>query len=111
MWRINLLILIIGMLLATPACRSFDEPTLKQSERSANITLQSFVEKVGDRSLVINEPLVVGGYVISSDEESNFYKSLVVDDGTAAIEIMVGLYDSFNLYPLGYYLATLWLML
>ncbi len=104
MWRINLLILIIGMLLATPACRSFDEPTLKQSERSANITLQSFVEKVGDRSLVINEPLVVGGYVISSDEESNFYKSLVIDDGTAAIEIMVGLYDSFNLYPLGYYL-------
>lgn len=90
--------------LVTTACRSFDEPTLKQSVRKANITLQSFVEKVGERSLVINEPYIAGGYVISSDEESNFYKSLVIDDGTAAIEIMVGLYDSFNLYPLGYYI-------
>lgn len=104
MWRITLLITIVMSSLVTPACRSFDEPTLKQSVRKANITLQSFVEKVGERSLVINEPYIAGGYVISSDEESNFYKSLVIDDGTAAIEIMVGLYDSFNLYPLGYYI-------
>lgn len=97
-------IMILALLMAV-GCRSFDEPSPEEKARSVNISLQSLSEMVGEKSLVIDQPIIAGGYVISSDEESNFYKSLVIDDGTAAIEIMVGVHDSFNIYPLGYYLT------
>lgn len=96
---------MILTLLTAVGCRSFDEPRIEEEPQGVNISLKAFSEIVGEKSLVVDMPIVAGGYVISSDEESNFYKSLVIDDGTAAIEIMVGLHDSFNIYPLGYYLT------
>ncbi len=95
---------LLMMLLA--GCHEYNVPQRQQVERRANISLRDFCQMVGERTIVIAEEVVAGGYVISSDEESNFFKSLVIDDGTGAIEIMVGLYDSFNIYPLGYYLEV-----
>ncbi|MEG1955847.1 MAG: DUF5689 domain-containing protein [Mucinivorans sp.] len=41
----------------------------------------------------IGGPLVICGVVSSSDSCSNFYKQLIIEDPTGAVELRIGLYD------------------
>ncbi len=50
---------------------------------------------------VLTDDLVFEGYVVSDDRDGNFFRSFVIDDGTAALEIRAGLYDLYTLYPRG----------
>lgn len=43
----------------------------------------------------------IGGVVTANDEEGNFYRSIILEDPTGAVEINLGLYDLAALYPLG----------
>ncbi|MDD3107723.1 MAG: DUF5689 domain-containing protein [Alistipes sp.] len=47
------------------------------------------------------EGVVLAGYVTSSDRANNFYRSLFLEDNSGAMELMTGLYDQYNRYPLG----------
>ena len=44
---------------------------------------------------------IIAGRVISSDEQSNVYKSLVIQDGTAAIAMSVNRYNLYQNYRIG----------
>lgn len=58
------------------------------------------------KTLVINEPFIVGGYVTSSDVAGNFYQTFTISDGESAAEIMAGMRDLHNSYPLGCYVSV-----
>ena len=60
---------------------------------------------VDERSVIIDEPIIVAGYVTTSDEASNFYRTLCIEDATGGMEIMAGIYDIHNIYPMGAYLT------
>lgn len=47
------------------------------------------------------EHYIIAGRVISSDEQSNVYKSLVIQDGTAAIAMSVNRYNLYQNYRIG----------
>lgn len=49
----------------------------------------------------IQEDLVIGGQVISSDQTGNIYKSLYIQDETGAIELKLGKTGIYNDYKLG----------
>lgn len=49
----------------------------------------------------IRGDVVVEGRVVSSDAEGNFYRSLVVEDSSGAVEVMVGLDRLHRIYPVG----------
>ncbi len=49
----------------------------------------------------IRENIVVEGRVVSSDAGGNFYRSLIVEDCTGAVEVMVGLDHLYRIYPVG----------
>jgi hypothetical protein len=56
---------------------------------------------VGSRPTILEHDIVVVGRVISSDRDENFYRTIVVDDGTAALEVMMGISPLAADYPEG----------
>ena len=69
---------------------------------SPTTTIKSLKERiVGTRPMRIEQDIVVVGRIISSDRDENFYRSIVVDDGTAAIEVMMGITPLAADYPEG----------
>ena len=59
------------------------------------------------KTLTIDEEYVVGGRVTSSDVAGNFYQTFTITDGERAVEIMAGMRDLHNTYPLGCYVSVL----
>ena len=55
----------------------------------------------GGKEVVSNEEIIVSGRVISSDKEGNIYKSLVIQDETAGIEIKINSNGLYNYFKLG----------
>ena len=53
----------------------------------------------------ISEDIVVVGRVTSADSEDNFYGSLVVEDGSGAVEVMIGTSNLTARYPEGLLVA------
>ena len=66
-------------------------------------TLKGFV--VGTHPSLIEDDIVVVGRITSSDRDANFYRTIVVDDGTGAVEVMMGITPIFGDYPEGLMVA------
>jgi len=49
----------------------------------------------------IKENIIISGVVIADDRSGNFYKQIIIDDGTAAIPILLDAYNLYNDYPIG----------
>lgn len=93
-------------LLLSIGCKKFQEPAMEPSLPDApNIAIADLHEMVGSRTVIIDENIVIGGYVTSCDKASNFSRTLTIEDSTGGAEIMVGLYDIHNIFPEGYYLT------
>ena len=95
----------VVLLVALVGCRRYDAPPEEEAPMPVTMSLAALSDLVGERVVEIEQPIVVGGYVTTSDEDSNFHKTLIIDDGTAGAEIMLGIYDSYRLYPPGYYIT------
>lgn len=50
---------------------------------------------------VVQEDMVVEGFVSSDDRAGNFYRSFFIEDATGAVEIRAGMYDLFRYVPRG----------
>lgn len=59
-----------------------------------------------DGTIRIDETITIGGYVTSSDEASNFYKTFTIEDASGGAEIMAGITGLHNIYPEGYYVTV-----
>lgn len=51
--------------------------------------------------IVIQEDIVITGWVTANDLSGNWYRSFMIDDGTGAVEIRAGLYGTHLLYGEG----------
>ncbi len=49
----------------------------------------------------IRENMIVTGRVTTSDEGGNFYRTLVIEDATGALELMIGMDYLYRTYPVG----------
>ncbi len=102
--------LLPAMLLALASltgCRTYDTPSADNAvPQAANISVADLHSLCRRGPVKIDEPLVAGGYVTSSDRASNFYRTFTIEDPTGGMEIMAGLYDLHNIYPEGYYITV-----
>ncbi len=88
-------------------CRDYDELGKKDDPTpTTNLSLGELRRLVADKTITINQDIVVGGYVTTSDREENFYRTFCIEDQTAGAEIMAGLYDLHNIFPEGYYVTV-----
>lgn len=97
---------ILLTVLTLLACQKSELPTPQSAiPEATNISLADLHSLAGDRAIIIDKELIVGGYITSCDKASNFYKTFTIEDATGAMEIMAGLYDLYNIYPKGYYIT------
>lgn len=79
-----------------------DESHILSELPHAKTDIRTLKERiVGTRPARINQDIVVVGRIISSDRDENFYRSIVVDDGTGAVEVMMGITPLAADYPEG----------
>lgn len=80
---------------------SFTEPKEDTPLPQRTLSIAELKAICRDKYTPINQDAVCVGVVTSSDSEGNFYRSIFIEDETAALEILVGRYDTYALYPIG----------
>jgi len=100
---------ILGLFIGFSSCRKYDEPefTISTNEfGEANHTIQDIkdlFDGTGVDSIAgKNAPdFIVKAVVVSSDAGGNFYKAMVVQDSTGAIEIEINRTGLYTQYQVG----------
>lgn len=98
----RLVVVIFAMLLGVGCYNHTDSPSLDATLPNRNITISQLQQIISPlETTVIEQEIVVLGRVTSSDASGNFYKSLIVEDESGALELLVGEYNLSRLYPEG----------
>jgi hypothetical protein len=107
-WNI---LMVLFLALSFTACRDeqFDQPPSNgvDPNLTANKTILEVKNFFKDtvltdrKTLAIDSNWVIVGTVIADDSTGNLYKSLIIDDGTAGISILLDRSDYFRDYPIG----------
>jgi hypothetical protein len=84
--------------------QKFDTPLLKYADTSLPLywsiaTLRMQMGNAGFK--VIQQNVIITGIVIADDMTSNLYKQIIIDDGTAAIPILLDAYNLYTDFPIG----------
>ncbi|MBO4803636.1 MAG: choice-of-anchor J domain-containing protein [Muribaculaceae bacterium] len=108
MKRFNYYLSLMLLLVFTAACNDeFDQPpmVIPTAEHTPNMTIAEFKAKYWQDAVnyidTVKEDIVIHGWVTSSDESGNIYKSLYISDGTAGINISINQNSLYNNYRLG----------
>ena len=74
-----------------------------QEEDISNMTIAQVLDlhMIGQPPVKIPAGTIIKGNVISSDEQGNFYRSLIIQDESAGVLIRVDGFDLFEDYPVG----------
>lgn len=96
-------IAIIALLFALAGCYDSHElPSQSDSITTPNTTIaQLRTLSSRNRAVVHTKDIIIKGTVTSDDSEGNFYRTLYIEDQTAAAEIFIGFYDLCAVYPPG----------
>lgn len=79
-----------------------DKPSNIPTPSAANTTVATLRNYASEGvAHIIRDDMVISGRVTSSDAEGNFYRSLVVQDATGGVEVLVDMYDLSAIYPEG----------
>ena len=84
----------------------FDAPATDAEIPAPNITLATLRSLYRGQTVVVREELIIGGWVASSDEAGNFYRTLVLDDGTGGAELRIAEYNLYTIYAPESYLTV-----
>ena len=104
-------VMAAAALFGLAACQAdMDAPALKEpvASMTPNTTLAEFKTAFADQTVLCpmkdeatNTPYIIHGRVISSDATGNIYKSIVIQDETAALAISVNQGSTYTDYRLG----------
>ena len=109
MKRFNYYLSLMLLLVFTAACSDeFDQPPMvvPTAEHTPNMTIAEFKAKYWQDVVnyidTVKEDIVIHGWVTSSDESGNIYKSLyIADESGAGINISINQNSIYNTYRLG----------
>lgn len=84
--------------------RNFDLPITKDTDTSLPLywSIAYLRTQMGNSGYkLIKDPVVISGIVIADDKTGNLYKQIIIDDGTAAIPILLDAYNLHTDFPMG----------
>ncbi len=99
-----LLSLLLGLSMNSCVEKDFDEPPADPNlpNITANATLADLKEKhVLGEFEEIEEDMVIEGVVVADDESGNYYRALVIQDGSGGILMLVNFNNLYTDYPIG----------
>jgi hypothetical protein len=94
------------LLLFFGACKleQYKEPksTNEEFNFASAITIADLRSSMGfSGAKEIKDNVVIAGYVIANDRTNNLFKQVIIDDGTAAIPILLDAFNLYNDFPIG----------
>lgn len=104
-------VFVLGALVVVSSCRKdeFDSPPT--GGQDPNIVVNMTIKGLKDlyRDTIINDNAIVtitqdwniSGTVTADDKSGNFYKTIVIDDGTAGISIRIDRSEYWRQFPIG----------
>ena len=100
------LLLAIFFIGGITACidQEFDEPPVdgEDPDIEANATIAELKALFQKGTFVsIQEDIIIEGIVVADDRSGNFFRTLILQDATAGIEILINQTNAYNLYPIG----------
>lgn len=95
-------VVIAIITLITAACNNYDAPNIDGDIAERTTPIASLRQQIGSTSgTVIEKELIVQGRVTSSDRDGNFYNTIVIEDESGAMELLLRQHDLYTLYPEG----------
>lgn len=93
---------IIALLCLVMGCTKGSAPahTLPLKERTTTIEQLHFRAEA-NRAVTITDDIIVSGRITSSDIDGNFFRSLIIEDESGAMELLIKEYDLSTTYPEG----------
>ncbi len=100
------LLLAVFFIGGITACidQEFDEPPVdgEDPDIEANATIIELKALFQKGTFVsIQEDIIIQGIVVADDRSGNFFRTLILQDATAGIEILINQTNAYNLYPIG----------
>ena len=109
--NIRNIIIIFAAAIFFMGCNNWEEPEFQAPQYvgpAPNKTIKELLDRhvnvgsyVLDSICSYTDTFIVDGIVVSTDEGGNYYKSLVIQDETGAIEIQLDQNGIHNYYPIG----------
>ena len=79
----------------------FEAPPAESACQAATSSLASLRGGYAGKPFTVEAPVTVTGIVTSSDRAGNFYRSLCIEEDHAALEVMAGIDQLHNDFPVG----------
>ena len=97
----NLGVILTALFLFCGCYDNHNEPPTESFSMQANAKIETVRQLCTNGCYNIVSDIVCVGRIISSDRDGNFYRSVFVEDGTSAVEIKLGTYNTSTQYPVG----------
>lgn len=95
---------LLPLAFALLAAGCYDSPAEPQSAAvsvAADMTLTELHRLYRGAPVTVARPIVITGVVTTSDRDDNFYRTLCIQEGDAAAELMAGIDYLHRIYPVG----------
>jgi len=101
--KIASFIIVSMMFLSSCINNEFKEPEKEVYNPGFDVTttISELIDIYGDSLTFIDSNIVIAGTVIANDKSGNYYKSIIIQDSTAGIEISINGYELHNMYHIG----------
>lgn len=94
-------VLLLSVVVAGGCYDKHKEPSVLGADSIGNCEIARLRGLCQTECRTITMDINCKGYVTSSDAEGNFYRTMVVEDGSGAVEIKLGTYNIASQYPIG----------
>lgn len=98
--KLHYILALGAMLLVGCGYDSHTPPSDLLASTMPNATIES-LRYYAEEGVEVAEEIVVEGTVVADDKSGNFYRAIVVEDSSGAVEVRLGLYDLGAHYPIG----------
>ena len=98
---------ILGLVFISSCIKKdFDAPTDSSTydpQLSVNKTIADlkFLHSGGSTPILITDDVTISGIIVADDRSGNLYKSIIIQDATGGLPILIGKNSLYNEYPVG----------
>ena len=97
--------LLAAVITINSSCnKQFDQPPVFVAPKvTANTTIKDLkaIHATSGRLDLVTQDLIIRGIVVADDKSGNFFKTIVIQDATGGITLLLGGNNLFNSYPIG----------
>lgn len=102
-----LIICVVALLLGCNYDKFGTLPQRELPDVAPNMDIADMRALYRDKPLHIYDDVVIAGHVTATDKSNNFYRTFMIQDASAAIEVKAGLQDLHNIYRQGQHIIVL----